>query len=257
MPIPRARVGLTIIELLVVVAVLCLLAAMLFPIFSGARAASCQTVCKNNLRQLGTAFAMYSEDFGGYWPCPGGLVGDRGYWSQSSRGGIQRYVRQRGLKSVWCCPLLDQWQGKYPARSYCMNSYLRDPPDAEYPTCVGIVRGVDTYRITQRHRTILLFEGVPLSGGWQDQAYSEDQIYYIYRCANWTWARGYYNKINHTIDPGHPWHGRVNNYLFTDCHIAARPPARYAGKLESTYEEMYQWYVDKAAFRRRYLRQVR
>ncbi len=242
----------TIVELLVVVAMLAILAAIIFPLLSRVRETARRAQCTANLRQLGEAFSLYANDWYGYWPSPGGLVGDRSYWSQSGPGGLYPYVRQRGLNSVWCCPLLSDWRGKYPARSYSMNSYLRTPADAEYPTCIGLLRGINICRIRETHRTILLFEGVPRSGKYVDAAYSEDQVFYIYRCANWTWVRGYYSKTRYTIEPGKPWHGRVNNYLYCDGHVTAREPYTYQGKQRASFDEEYEWYVDKAAVWRRF-----
>lgn len=53
----------TLIELLVVIAIIAILAAILFPVFARAREAGRATACKSNLKQIGTAFMMYSQDF--------------------------------------------------------------------------------------------------------------------------------------------------------------------------------------------------
>lgn len=251
-PAQRSGGGFTLVELLVVLAVLAMLLAILMPLFQDARQMAYRVKCANNLRQLGTAFALYARDWDGWWPCPGGLVGDRSYWSQSGTGGLWPYVRQRGLDSVWCCPLLDQWHGQYPPRSYSMNSYLRTPCDAEYFTCTYFLRGINIAAICAPQDTILLYEGIPRSSEYQDRAYTEDDVAYVYRCANWTWAKGYYKDMPHAIDAGRPWHGRVNNYLYCDGHIVARPPGRKTTGVYSNYGEMRQWYVDKRYFARRY-----
>jgi len=74
--------GFTLIELLVVIAIIAILAAILFPVFSQVRAKARQATCLSQLRQIGTAVGMYTQDydetvpltygFGRYWiwHCP-------------------------------------------------------------------------------------------------------------------------------------------------------------------------------------------
>jgi len=57
------RNGFTLIELLVAIAIIAVLAAVLFPVFSRARQKSKQAVCLSNLKQLLAAAAMYSQDY--------------------------------------------------------------------------------------------------------------------------------------------------------------------------------------------------
>ena len=59
----RSKTAFTLIELLVVIAIMSLLAAILFPVFRAAREKGRQAACASNLRQIGTAFALYVTDY--------------------------------------------------------------------------------------------------------------------------------------------------------------------------------------------------
>jgi len=53
----------TLIELLVVIAIIAILAAILFPVFAQAREKARQASCESNLKQVGTAWMMYLQDY--------------------------------------------------------------------------------------------------------------------------------------------------------------------------------------------------
>ena len=71
------RLGFTLIEMLVVIAILAVLAAILFPVFSRARENGRRTSCLSNLKQIGLGIAQYTQDYDGAYPL--GLQADWNY----------------------------------------------------------------------------------------------------------------------------------------------------------------------------------
>ena len=75
----------TLIELLVVIAIIAILAAILFPVFAQAKVAAKKTAAISNVKQTGTAFAIYTADADDTFPssyaiddggaCGGGVPG--------------------------------------------------------------------------------------------------------------------------------------------------------------------------------------
>lgn len=66
--------GFTLIELMIVIAIIAILAAILVPNFIQARAQSQWTACISNLKNMGTALEMYSTDSSGHYPAAIGTL---------------------------------------------------------------------------------------------------------------------------------------------------------------------------------------
>lgn len=71
-----SRRGFTLIELLVVIAIIAILASILFPVFAQAREAARKTTCTSNLKQVGIALGLYTQDYDETFP-----------WAASNLGG--------------------------------------------------------------------------------------------------------------------------------------------------------------------------
>jgi prepilin-type N-terminal cleavage/methylation domain-containing protein len=64
----HCRRAFTLVELLMVIAILALLAALLFPVLAQVRESGRQTACRSNLRQIGLALDLYRQDYNAFPP---------------------------------------------------------------------------------------------------------------------------------------------------------------------------------------------
>jgi prepilin-type N-terminal cleavage/methylation domain-containing protein/prepilin-type processing-associated H-X9-DG protein len=127
--------GFTLIELLVVVAIIAVVAAILFPVFAQARENGRQASCASNLRQIGGALALYTQDADETYPpefvqtppVNGGTEDAKPYDRL-----LDPYLKNDG---VWACPSDDAvrdntflWDGAFKApqtrRSYGITNRL-------------------------------------------------------------------------------------------------------------------------------------
>jgi prepilin-type N-terminal cleavage/methylation domain-containing protein/prepilin-type processing-associated H-X9-DG protein len=98
----RKQPGFTLIELLVVIAIIAILAAILFPVFARARENARKSTCQSNLKQMGSAFMMYYQDFDEEYPlyrfdAPGKYSSKWYYWPEV----VDPYMKN---KNVIHCP---------------------------------------------------------------------------------------------------------------------------------------------------------
>lgn len=99
----KSRKGFTLIELLVVIAIIAILAAILFPVFAQAREKARQITCVSNMKQLGLATIMYTQDNDEYFPAA--YDGDATIWSSGPTSHWEQkilpYIKSNG---VFACP---------------------------------------------------------------------------------------------------------------------------------------------------------
>jgi prepilin-type N-terminal cleavage/methylation domain-containing protein/prepilin-type processing-associated H-X9-DG protein len=209
------RRGFTLIELLTVIAIISMLAAILFPVFAGARAKAHKTTCMSNLRQLGEAMTLYEADNAGFlvsWcitnPKQTGppTTGARAPYQSDPTAAITwddsvaPYVKET---SLFICPSNPNLPptGYKDCRGYAMTQYTQSWTADNLPAF-----GIYKDRIPAPSKTVLLYEkGANPPGSWGD-ALGQN----VYQSHNSSGGAGYHEK---------PFHFEGKNFLYVDGHV--------------------------------------
>jgi prepilin-type N-terminal cleavage/methylation domain-containing protein/prepilin-type processing-associated H-X9-DG protein len=123
---PVKRHAFTLIELLVVIVIIAILTAILFPVFAQAREKARQTSCLSNLRQVGTAFLMYAQDYDESFVLTS--FPERGNsWTLQ----CQPYIKNRGIfrcpsdsSNNWAVTDADTFDRNKRMSSYLLNAWM-------------------------------------------------------------------------------------------------------------------------------------
>jgi prepilin-type N-terminal cleavage/methylation domain-containing protein len=125
----RRRAAFTLVELLVVVAIIAVLASVLLPALSAARRRGIEAVCLSNLRQIGILFAYYAEDQNGMYPAAQDPVHvDPSYWlwmGRGFRGVLEPYLGRvsEARPSILWCPADPSTEFEKTSYAYSMAFY--------------------------------------------------------------------------------------------------------------------------------------
>ena len=100
----RASISFTLVELLVVIAVIAILASLFLPALGRARNKALSTQCVSNMKQIGNVFQFYNGDYNEYWPLAKGQLAATSSitWRKALYdAGLTKHEQEIGYSKYW------------------------------------------------------------------------------------------------------------------------------------------------------------
>lgn len=230
---PRGCRGFSLLELLIVLGVIALLGALLFPVFSRAREKARQGTCQSNLRQTGLAILQYVQDNDDRLP-PGTQLEPSPYMGTGWATNVAPYLRNHNMLH---CPSdgVSADPNRLPV-SYAYNQSL------VRSNSTNVLTRLNLSQFTSPPQTVLCFEvrhglfdkrdpldnespcgnGVGLWGGNRGNA-----AYNLQYATGPLDSFGGDSSNNNIADNGETFpamHMEGANYLAVDGHVKWQPP---------------------------------
>jgi prepilin-type N-terminal cleavage/methylation domain-containing protein/prepilin-type processing-associated H-X9-DG protein len=231
----RAARGFTLIELMIVVAIIAILAAILFPVFAKAREKALQTTCLANIRSIGMAMLMYAGDCDNSLPLVRGAA-PQPLFVSSWIDALSPYA---GNLQIFICPTAAGSNVDWRTSEDLLHSYGYPPVSGAFVLGTPPNHSLVSFNGTAR------YDGL---GGWGDGAVGfyrwawpskqitelerpaelimvSDHVYYDWGL---TWGGFFYPAVRHMVS-GRYGGGNMGqvNCAFADGHGKALNHAQY------------------------------
>lgn len=128
------RRGFTMIEMLTVIAIIAILAGILFPVFATVRRKANQTSCMSNLHQIGVALKLYKDEHNGAYPeALYGFTTPAGN-NQPAQTVMGLYPQYLNNQQIFRCPMSPyQMNNAQPLQGVLPTTRFVNMPDRVYP----------------------------------------------------------------------------------------------------------------------------
>jgi len=223
------KFGFTLIEFLVVIAIIAILAAILFPVFAKVREKARQTTCTSNLKQLGLGLVQYFQDNDECYPAYARPSGNPSWADVDWQVLIYPYTKAQG---IYTCPdnTNTNWSENGDPAQGAINLTNGAPTKipAHYtanmagwesgggPWCFSDVKGNGNDL-----NGIGLFGGCYSPGVTQAEVQSPSSTIAVFELRNNSVSLPNASWAGNTLFAGHTG---MSDYLFADGHVKAMRP---------------------------------
>lgn len=234
---PPARSAFTLVELLVVVAIIAILIGLLLPAVNAARKSARMMHCANNMKQLGLGLILFANNHGGELP----KTSDTEFANIQQAWVYTLAPYTESVDLIRICPedLLGEERLKKHGTSYVLNDYVTSPPTEKEPDRLN-----NLFKMDSTSTTILAMESRDLPPELFDPSSGDPAADEVARltalfdhahCSEWYKPKYVNSKtvwlaLLKDIRPDRHWSGQsddhlqgLSHYLYADGHVSPIP----------------------------------